>query len=199
MIGSLEGQIVEKDLPRVLIVVRGVGYEVEVPMSTYLALPLVGIDVRLRIHHVLREDASLLFGFATEAERALFRALLKVNGVGPRMALAILSGVSAETFRQAIAGNDVAALTRIPGVGRKTAERLLVEMRDHFDAEVAASVMAPGKPQSARDEAIHALLALGYKQHEAQRMIERAASDGASTEDLIRAALQAAALPAEAR
>jgi Holliday junction DNA helicase RuvA len=168
-----------------------VGYEVEVPMSTYLGLPAVGNGVRLRIHHVLREDASLLFGFATEAERGLFRALLKVNGVGPRVALAILSGISADAFRAAIATEDTAALTRIPGVGRKTAERLLVEMRDHFKDATALPGAIPAT-LAPREEALHALLALGYKPQEAQRMLEKA-GEGASTEELIRAALQGAA------
>lgn len=190
MIGSLAGLLAGKEPARLLVETQGVGYEVEVPMSTYLSLPPVGSTVRLRIHHVLREDASLLFGFASEEERVLFRALLKVNSVGPRMALAILSGVSAAVFRAAIAADDTAALTRIPGVGRKTAERLLVEMRDHFrDAQLTADGAVPSAP---REEALHALLALGYKAQEAQRMLEAAASPGASTEDLIRAALQGA-------
>jgi Holliday junction DNA helicase RuvA len=188
VIGSLAGLIAAKETPRLLVDVHGVGYEVEVPMSTWLALPPVGQNVRLLIHHVVREDASLLFGFGADEERALFRALLKVNGVGPRMALAILSGVSAQAFRAAIAGEDAAALTRIPGVGRKTAERLLVEMREHFRDERAQG--SPGSAASPRDEALHALLSLGYKQQEAQRMLDKVARDGATTEDLIRAALQ---------
>jgi Holliday junction DNA helicase RuvA len=157
-------------------------------MSTFLALPPVGSAVRLRIHHVLREDASLLFGFATEDERALFRALLKVSGVGPRMALGILSGVSAEAFQLAVASEDAASLTRIPGVGRKTAERLLIEMRDHFNAVPKASGGVP-VARSPREEAMNALLALGYKPAEATRMLENAGA-GKTTEEMIRAALQ---------
>ena len=192
MIGSLAGVIAEKEPPRLLVESHGVGYEVDVPMSTYLTLPPVGSNVRLRIHHVLREDASLLYGFATAEERELFRALLKVNGVGPKVALAILSGVSASDFRLAIAAEDAAALTRIPGVGRKTADRLLVEMRDHFrDAPLAGGAARALPP---REEALQALLALGYKAQEAQKMLEKAASEGASTEDLIRGALLGAAL-----
>ena len=192
MIGSLAGVIAEKEPPRLLVESHGVGYEVDVPMSTYLTLPPVGSSVRLRIHHVLREDASLLYGFATAEERELFRALLKVNGVGPKVALAILSGVSASDFRLAIAAEDAAALTRIPGVGRKTADRLLVEMRDHFrDAPLAGGAARALPP---REEALQALLALGYKAQEAQKMLEKAASEGASTEDLIRGALLGAAL-----
>lgn len=191
MIGSLAGTIAEKEPPRVLIEVQGVGYQVEVPMSTYLTLPPTGSAVRLRIHHVLREDASLLFGFASAEERELFRALLKVNGVGPKVALAILSGVSASEFRQAMAAEDAAALTRIPGVGRKTAERLLVEMRDHFrDAPVTGGTARALPP---REEALHALLALGYRPQEAQKMLEKAGAADATTEELIRAALQGAA------
>lgn len=192
MIGSLAGVIAEKEPPRLLIEVQGVGYEVEVPMSTYLTLPPVGSAARLRIHHVVREDASLLFGFATAEERELFRALLKVNGVGPRVALAILSGVSANEFRLAIAAEDAAALTRIPGVGRKTAERLVVEMRDHFrDAPIAGAAPRALPP---REEALHALLALGYKAQEAQKMLEKAGGENATTEELLRGALQGAVL-----
>lgn len=193
MIGSLAGTLVEKDPQRLLIEVQGVGYEVETPMSTFLALPAVGAGLRLRIHQVIREDASLLFGFVTEDERALFRALLRVNGVGPRMALGILSGVSAEAFQTAVATEDLATLTRIPGVGRKTAERLLVEMRDYFKALPTAKG-GQAEAASPRSEALHALVALGYKPPEAQRMLDAVAQAGSTTEDLIRAALQAAAV-----
>ncbi len=192
MIGALAGVLAEKEPPRLLVECHGVGYEVDVPMSTYLTLPPVGSPVRLRIHHVLREDASLLFGFATGEERELFRALLKVNGVGPKVALAILSGVSAADFRAAIAAEDAAALTRIPGVGRKTAERLLVEMRDHFRDAPALSDGSRKLPP--REEALQALLALGYKAQEAQKMLEKAGTDDASTEELIRGALMGAVL-----
>jgi holliday junction DNA helicase RuvA len=192
VIGSLTGTLVEKDPQRLLIEVQGVGYEVETPMSTFLALPPAGSTLRLRIHHVLREDASLLFGFGTEDERALFRALLKINGVGPKMALAILSGVSAEAFQFAIATDDLAALTRIPGVGRKTAERLLIEMRDYFKTLPIAKGGLAEAP-TPRGEALHALQALGYKPPEAQRMLEAVMAEGSSTEDLIRAALQGVA------
>jgi holliday junction DNA helicase RuvA len=192
VIGFLTGTLVEKDPQRLLIDVHGVGYEVETPMSTFLALPPAGSSLRLRIHQVLREDASLLFGFGSEDERSLFRALLKVNGVGPRMALAILSGVTADAFQLAVATEDLASLTRIPGVGRKTAERLLIEMRDYFKALPVAQGGLAEAP-TPRSEALHALLALGYKPPEAQRMLDAVASEGSSTEDLIRAALQGAA------
>lgn len=191
MIGSLHGVLAEKEPPRLLVECAGVGYEVEVPMSTYLVLPPAGSAVRLRIHHVVREDAALLYGFVTVEERELFRALLKVNGVGPKVALAILSGVSASEFRQALAAEDTAALTRIPGVGRKTAERLLVEMRDHFRQAPASGDVPRSLPP--REEALHALLALGYKPQEAQKMLEKAGAQAMSTEELIRGALQGAA------
>jgi holliday junction DNA helicase RuvA len=190
VIGALQGIIAEKQPPRVLLDVQGVGYEVEVPMSTFLGLPPVGSTVRLRIHHVVREDAALLYGFATADEAGLFRALLKVSGVGPRTALAVLSGVSAEDFQRAVATEDAARLRGIPGVGRKTADRLLVELRDHFDAQS----LAPGAaaPRGPREEAMHALLALGYKPAEATRLLDAVPVDAASTEDLLRAALRLA-------
>lgn len=191
MIGSLHGVLAEKEPPRLLVECAGVGYEVQVPMSTYLVLPPTGSDVRLRIHHVVREDAALLYGFVTSEERELFRALLKVNGVGPKVALGVLSGVSASEFRQAIATEDAASLTRIPGVGRKTADRLLVEMRDHFRQAPAAGEVPRALPP--REEALHALLALGYKPQEAQKMLGKADPDATTTEELIRAALQGAA------
>jgi Holliday junction DNA helicase RuvA len=147
--------------------------------------------VRLRIHHVLREDASLLYGFATDDERLLFRALLRVSGVGPRMALSVLSGMSAEAFALAIASDDTASLTRIPGIGRKTAERLLVEMRDHFSVGASAKV-ALSAPRSPREEALAALLALDYKPAEAARMLEAVGNQQGTTEELLRAALLSA-------
>lgn len=192
MIGALRGVVAAKEPPRLLLDVGGVGYEVETSMSTWLALPAVGQPLRLVIHHVLREDASLLFGFATEDERALFRALLKVSGVGPKVALAVLSGVSVQAFQSAIVTEDATLLRRIPGVGRKTADRLLVEMRDHFkDAPVLAGIDAPVRGPQA--EALHALLALGYKPAEARSLLDAAGDAAASTEELIRAALQRAA------
>jgi holliday junction DNA helicase RuvA len=192
VIGFLTGTLVEKDPQRLLIDVHGVGYEVETPMSTFLALPPAGSSLRLRIHQVIREDASLLFGFGSEDERSLFRALLKVNGVGPRMALGILSGVTVDAFQLAVATEDLAMLTRIPGVGRKTAERLLVEMRDYFKALPVAKGGLAAAP-TPRSEALHALVALGYKPPEAQRMLDAVTGDDHSTEDLIRTALQGAA------
>jgi Holliday junction DNA helicase RuvA len=193
VIGSLTGTLEQKAPPRLLLDVGGVGYDIEAPMSTFYALPAVGQRVRLLIHQVVREDALLLFGFGSEAERRLFRNLLKVSGIGPRIALAILSGVSIETFSQLVWGQDAAALTRIPGVGRKTADRLLVEMRDRLDQpdSPAAALSLPADGIEA--EALNALLALGYKPAEAARLIKSAADGTQSTEELIRRALQAAA------
>jgi len=161
-------------------------------MSTFYGLPPVGERVRLLIHQVVREDALLLYGFGSEPERRLFRDLLKVSGVGPRIALAILSGVSIEVFAQLVRGQDVAALTKVPGVGRKTAERLIVEMRDRLQesqAPVADSDLPPGSVQA---EALNALLALGYKPAEATRLIKLAGDGTQSTEEFIRRALQIA-------
>lgn len=191
MIGALRGVLAEKEPQRLLVEVQGVGYEVEVPMSTFLALPPAGSQVRLRIHHVLREDASLLYGFGTENERFLFRALLRVTGVGPKMALSILSGMTAEAFELAVSHDDAASLTRIPGVGRKTAERLVVEMRDHFTGGPRVKTIA-GAARSPREEALDALLALDYKPAEAARLLESVGDKAATTEELLRAALQGA-------
>ena len=191
MIGSLTGILAEKSPPRLLIDVGGVGYDVEAPMSTFYGLPPRGAQVRLLIHQVVREDALLLYGFGSDAERLLFRNLLKVSGVGPRIALAILSGVSIDVFAQLVHGQDVAALTRIPGVGRKTAERLLVEMRDRLQEPLVPSGESQ-TPAGSPAEALHALLALGYKPAEATRLIAAAGDGTQSTEELIRRALQSA-------
>ena len=197
MIGSLHGVIAAKHPPRLLLEVGGVGYEVEAPMSTFYALPQVGDTVRLHTHLVVRDDAHQLFGFATEAERSLFRSLLKVTGVGARVALAILSGVSVEGFTRCVLDADVAALTRVPGIGKKTAERLVVEMRDRVGSEaqvLAGEVpLAAGATQTPRDEALAALVALGYKPVEAARMLDAVKSDHTTSEALIREALKAVA------
>jgi Holliday junction DNA helicase RuvA len=192
MIGSLTGVLTEKAPPRILIDVQGVGYDVEVPMSTFYALPATGASLRLLIHQVVREDALLLYGFATEPERVLFRHLLKVSGVGPRIALAILSGISLDAFAQLLQADDVAALTRIPGVGRKTAERLLVELRDRVKPADGTAVVAAGTAAGAPAEALQALLALGYKDAEATRLVQLAGDGTQTTEEIIRRALQSA-------
>ncbi|MCS6948204.1 MAG: Holliday junction branch migration protein RuvA [Steroidobacteraceae bacterium] len=194
MIGSLRGTLVRKAPPQLMLEVGGVGYELDAPLSTFYVLPGIGTEVQLLTHLVVREDAQVLFGFASEAERTLFRNLLKVSGIGPRIALGILSGVSVDAFRQCVRANDAAALTRIPGVGRKTAERLLVEMRDRLgaageDGARGAAAAVHGGPQG---EAFNALVALGYKPAEATRLLSAVPAAGLSTEELIRRALQGA-------
>lgn len=204
MIGSLRGVLLAKSPPQLMIEVGGIGYELEAPMSTFYELPAIGAELRLLTHFVVREDAQVLYGFAREDERRLFRNLLKVSGVGPKMALAILSGASVEGFASCVARNDAATLTRIPGIGRKTAERLIVEMRDRLDAEagLAVSLGAPrvagetieaDAAAGAEGEAYAALVALGYKPAEATRLVRTAAASEESpqsTEQLIRRALQ---------
>jgi Holliday junction DNA helicase RuvA len=201
MIGSLSGVLAFRSPPHLLLEVAGVGYELEAPMSTFYGLPAVGERARLLTHLVVREDAHVLYGFATLQERSLFRSLLKVSGVGPRIALAILSGVSAAAFAQAVRAEDVAVLTRIPGVGRKIAERLIVEMRDRLDEAsslgAASPVLVDGVrvAPGAQSEAYSALVGLGYKPVEATRLLRAAGevSETFSTEELIRRALQGAA------
>jgi holliday junction DNA helicase RuvA len=198
VIGFLRGKLVIKAPPHLTVDVGGVGYDVEAPMSTFYTLPAVGSDLRLLTHLVVREDAHILYGFGSQEERALFRNLLKVSGVGPKMALAILSGVSVEGFANCVRLQDAAALTRIPGVGRKTADRLLVEMRDRLDALTEAA--AAGAPvmngeNRIEGEAWSALVALGYKPAEVTQMLKPFAGQAGSTEDLIRRALQGAVRP----
>lgn len=192
MIGFLEGQIAAKAVPLVTINVGGVGYEVQTPMSTFLALPAVGEAAHFLTHLVVREDAHLLYGFASEAERQLFRALLNVNGVGPRIALSVLSAVSVEKFGQLVQEQNVAALTKIPGVGRKTAERLVVETRDSL--EKAAATGRTSAEAAARDEAHAALAALGYKPAEVERLLKSAEKGKGprTAEELLRRALAGA-------
>jgi holliday junction DNA helicase RuvA len=196
VIGSLRGTLVAKQAPRLLVEVAGVGYEVEAPMSTVYELPAVGEPVFLYTHLVVREDAHTLFGFASEAERSLFRSLLKVNGVGAKVALAILSGISVEGFARSVMDGDISALTRVPGIGKKTAERLVVEMRDRIggtEPPPAGEVRLSGAVQGPRDEAHAALVALGYKPQEASRLLDAVEGDGLGSEALIRQALQAVA------
>lgn len=195
MIGSLRGRISSKTPPQLTLEVGGVGYELEAPMSTFFHLPPVGQDVRLLTHLVVREDAQLLYGFATEEERRLFRNLLKVSGIGPKIALALLSGISVEAFATCVQNQDVSALVRVPGIGRKTAERLLVEMRDRLgpagEGESAGMPLAAGATPEA--EAFGALVALGYRPAEATRLLKSAGPGTHTTEELIRRALQSAA------
>ncbi|HET7922421.1 MAG TPA: Holliday junction branch migration protein RuvA [Gammaproteobacteria bacterium] len=190
MIGFLRGKLLRKQPPLLVIDVQGVGYEVEAPMSTFYDLPDAGAEIVLHTHLVVREDAHILFGFASEAERRLFRALIRVNGVGPRLALTILSGISAEAFARCVRDNDSAALTRLPGIGKKTAERLVVEMRDRL--EQLQGEAAGGAAGSPREEALAALVALGYKPPEASRMLQAIRENDLPSEEFIRRALQGA-------
>ncbi len=198
MIGRLTGVLLEKNPPALLVDVQGVGYEVDVPMSTFYALPAQGEAVALFTHMVVREDAQLLYGFGTRTERVLFRALLKVNGVGAKVALAILSGLSTDEFLACIAGKDVTALVRVPGIGKKTAERLLVELQDKVDTLGVGSASPSGAlplddDPTAREQAEEALVALGYKPAEANRLLDKNSETGQSVEQMIRAALRGAA------
>ena len=200
MIGSLRGRLTAKHPPQLLIDVGGVGYEIEAPMSTFYGLPATGAEVSLFTHLVVREDAHILFGFRTERDRRLFRELLKVSNVGPKLALALLSGMTADNFLMCIEAQDVDSLVRIPGVGRKTAERLVVEMRDRVKGfgEIGVVVAAgSGTPPAAvgpQAEAFSALVALGYKPAEVTRLLKGVDASVQTTEELIRKALQAAAV-----
>lgn len=196
MIGFLRGRLVAKAAPTMLLDVNGVGYEIEAPMSTFYSLPELGQEVQLHTHLVVREDAHILFGFSSDAERTLFRSLIKVNGVGARLALTLLSGLSVEEFHRCVQGHDTASLVRLPGIGKKTAERLIIEMRDRLpgidESETWASTISGNtiSVRSAVQEALSALLALGYKNSDAQRMLKQVSVEGKSSEQIIRSALQ---------
>ncbi|MEM7431862.1 MAG: Holliday junction branch migration protein RuvA [Pseudomonadota bacterium] len=194
MIASLRGTLVARQAPSVVIECQGVGYELETPMSTFLEMPAVGDEVLLLTHMVVRDDAHLLFGFASETERGLFRALLKISGVGAKMGLAILSAMSAADFQRCVEYEDTASLVKIPGVGKKTAERLIIEMRDKVDV----TPVSPGGTRiaveaSPKSEAVDALVALGYKVNEVNKLIGGMNVEGQSAEDIIRQALRQAA------
>jgi Holliday junction DNA helicase RuvA len=199
MIGFLRGILVYKAAPFLVLDVQGVGYEVEAPMTTFYDLPPINQEIKLHTHLVVREDAHILFGFSAEAERSLFRTLIKVNGVGPKLALTILSGQSAEEFHRCIHDNDTQALVRLPGVGKKTAERLVIEMRDRLpnlgdsvitDAAILGSAARlVGNP---KQEAVNALCSLGYKPLDASKMVQNISAEGKTCEDIIRQALQGA-------
>ena len=194
MIGSLRGRLASKQAPQIVVECNGVGYEVETPMSTFLELPTVGEELFLLTHLVVREDAQVLFGFSTEGERVLFRSLLKISGVGAKLGLAILSAMGARDFQRCVEYEDTAMLIKIPGVGRKTAERLIIEMRDKFDHALVTS--GPGKvaiDASPKSEAVDALVTLGYKVNEVNKLIGNMDVDGKSAEDIIRQALRQAA------
>ena len=200
MIGFLRGKLVHKAPPILVLDVNGVGYEIEAPMTTFYDLPALNQEIKLHTHLVVREDAHILFGFFAEAERSLFRTLIKVNGVGPKLALTILSGQSAEEFHRCIHDNDTQALVRLPGVGKKTAERLVIEMRDRLpeleESSVASvnhqSGVSPISIVNPKQEAISALCSLGYKPLDASKMVQNISADDKTCEDIIRLALQGA-------
>ncbi len=196
MIGFLRGKLMHKAPPQLLLDVNGVGYEIEAPMTTFYDLPALGQDVKLHTHLVVREDAHILFGFASETERLLFRTLIKVNGVGPKLALTILSGQSVADFYRCVEDNDVKGLVRLPGVGQKTAERLIIEMRGRLPEldSSTVSISSVSNPvqlaNSPKQEAVSALCALGYKPQDAAKMVQGIAVEGKSCEDIIRMALR---------
>lgn len=193
MIGRLRGTLIAKHPPWIVLEVGGVGYELEVPMSTLYDLPDAGREVIVLTHYAVKEDTAALYGFLREDERALFRNLQKVSGIGARIALAVLSGVSTAEFARLVREADIAALTRIPGIGKKTAERIVVELRDRVDAISGAVLPRAGDaPKSPLDEATAALQQLGYKPAEAMRLARAAAADGDDAEAIIRKALRAA-------
>jgi Holliday junction DNA helicase RuvA len=200
MISRLRGELAAKQAPHLLVDVGGVGYELEAPLSTIFSLPEIGQKVTLLTHLVVRDDAHVLYGFSSETERTLFRNLLKVNGVGAKMALTILSGMSADEFARCVESEDLAALVKLPGIGKKTAERLIIEMRDRL-AKLSGFNLSNASPQSlvmnqsstTNADAVAALVALGYKPQDASRMVKNVEQQDMDSEALIRAALQGVA------
>ncbi len=199
MIGRLKGTLLEKQAPRLLVDVNGVGYELDVPMTTLYKLPELGQPVLLHTHFVVREDAQLLYGFYEKAERELFRLLIKVNGVGPKMALAILSGMEGSEFVRCVQDHDINTLIKLPGVGKKTAERLLVEMQDRLKEfsqwlpQLPSTMAMSTTKRTAKveiSEAESALIALGYKPQEAAKSIAALNTEGLRSEDIIKQALR---------
>lgn len=201
MIGRLHGILLEKQAPDVLLDVQGVGYELQMPLTSFYELPELNQAATIYTHFVVREDAQLLYGFITKQERSLFRLLIKANGVGPKLALTILSGMTAQEFVNCVERDDIATLVKLPGVGKKTAERLLVEMRDKLKSllETASgnerefmlkSNYTPSNLNSAEEDAMAALLALGYKPAQASKAVSSAAEEGMDSETLIKAALK---------
>ncbi len=194
MIGRLQGTILEKQPPLLLLDVQGVGYELEASMSTFYQLPEVGENVILHTHLVVREDAQLLYGFYASAERLMFRHLIRTSGVGPKLALTILSGMSADDFTRCIVNADAKALTRLPGVGKKTAERLVVELKDRLEKQ--AGITPPGtsvavsSADSPVNDAVSALISLGYKAPQAGKIVQELDVTGLTTEEIIRRALK---------
>ncbi|HHL45192.1 MAG TPA: Holliday junction branch migration protein RuvA [Gammaproteobacteria bacterium] len=201
MIGRLTGKLAEKQPPLLLLDVNGVGYELEAPMSTFYTLPEAGQEVVLHTHLVVRDDAHLLYGFSSCEERHLFRALIRISGVGPKLALTILSGISVADFARSVQDDDAARLVRMPGIGKKTAQRLIVEMRDRLPANLKGDGLTPSSVPAAgsspvggdaRQDACSALESLGYKAQEASRLVSGINCDGLSSEEIIRSALKRA-------
>ena len=198
MIGRLRGTLADKQPPFLLLDVNGVGYELEVPMTTLYRLPPVGDSLTLYTHLVVREDAQLLYGFAEKRERELFRELIRLNGVGPKLALALMSGLEVDELVRCVQAQDTSTLVKIPGVGKKTAERLLVELKDRFKAWEAIPGIAPlvlepsgqAVVSSAENDAVSAMIALGFKPQEASRAVAAVQENGLSSEELIRRALK---------
>lgn len=199
MITHLSGTLIEKIPPFLVVDVAGVGYELEAPMTTFYRLPEAGAPVSIYTHLVVREDAHVLFGFGSRDERTLFRALIKVNGVGPKVALAILSGMETPQFIRCITTHDTSSLVRIPGIGRKTAERLIVEMQDRLPPALGSALnpgqpmlaaAVPPSPQDARSDAESALISLGYKPQEASKAVSAIDATGLRSEEIIRLALR---------
>ncbi|HDZ56262.1 MAG TPA: Holliday junction branch migration protein RuvA [Pseudomonas xinjiangensis] len=198
MIGRLTGILLEKQPPHILLDVQGVGYELDAPMSTFYHLPALGEKVALHTHLVVREDAQLLYAFLEKRERELFRELIRLNGVGPKLALALMSGLDPDELIRAVQMQDTSALVKVPGVGKKTAERLLVELKDRFKAwEAVPGMLKPFGPTgsavmpvSQSSDAVSALISLGYKPQEASRAVAAVEEDGMSSEELIRRALK---------
>lgn len=203
MIGRLRGILIEKQPPELLIEVSSIGYEVQMPMSCFYELPELGEEAIVYTHFVVREDAQLLYGFNTVKERALFREVIKANGVGPKLGLAILSGMTAAQFVACVEREDVSTLVKLPGVGKKTAERLVVEMKDRLKGWSGGDLFTPAtdaapidvspleqSSQSAEDEAVSALIALGYKPQQASKVVSQVAKEGMSSEAVIRDALK---------
>jgi Holliday junction DNA helicase RuvA len=202
MIGYLRGRLVWKQPPRLLVDVGGVGYDVEAPISTFAALPGLGETLELRTHLAIRDDTQVLYGFATEEERWLFRNLIKVSGVGAKLALTVLSGTTVRGFADIVQQEDAAALARLPGIGKKTAQRLIVEMRDRVGAAnlvaLAPDDATPRRGGAAEREAYEALLSLGYKPQEAARMLDRIDTAGVDSAEVVRRALRATSKAGEA-
>ncbi len=202
MIGRLRGTLLEKQPPELLIEVGGIGYEVQMPMSCFYELPNIGEEAIIYTHFVVREDAQLLYGFNTVNERALFREVIKANGVGPKMGLGILSGMTASQFVSCVEREDISTLVKLPGVGKKTAERLVVEMKDRLKGWGAGDLFTPATDAApidsmpsvnevgAEDEAVSALLSLGYKSAQASKVISQVSKPGMTSEQLIREALK---------